>query len=140
MTPEQVALVQGTFARLAAPEVADAMAVRFYERLFASAPAVRELFSTDPVVQRAKFVDELTAIVAAITDLDRLLDLTHDLGARHVAYGATARHYRVVGDALLGALGDQLGAAFTDEVATAWARAYSLVAETMLHGADEAEG
>jgi nitric oxide dioxygenase len=139
VTPEQVTLVQRSFADLADHQAADAMAARFYERLFSLDPDVRRLFSTDPAVQRAKFVDELAAIVAAISNLDRLLDLTHDLGARHVGYGVSARHYRVVGEALLGALGDELGDGFDDDVATAWARAYSLVAETMLHGADQAD-
>ena len=138
MTPEQIALVQGSYRALAELDQADALAEAFYQRLFAIDPAVEPLFSTDPAVQRAKFVEELGAIVWAISNLDRLLERTHDLGARHVGYGVVSSQYRTVGEALLWALAEAGGDSFTPELAEAWTMAYNLVAETMMHGADEA--
>ncbi len=138
MTPEQIALVQRSYRELIDHGQTDALAVRFYERLFAGDPAVEALFSTDPVVQRAKFVDELGAIVWAISNLTTLLERTHELGARHVDYGVVSSQYRGVGDALLGALADVEGDGFGPELLEAWTMAYNLVAETMMHGADEA--
>jgi hemoglobin-like flavoprotein len=139
MTPEQVALVQRSFTDLVERQQSDAMATRFYERLFFLDPDIESLFSTDPAIQRAKFVDELEAIVWAISNLGTLLERTHQLGANHVAYGVATRHYRTVGEALLTALADTLGDAFTPELADAWRVAYNLVAETMMQGADQVD-
>jgi nitric oxide dioxygenase len=129
VTPEQLSLVQASYLQVA-PR-ADEVAAAFYDRLFALAPQVRPLFTTDPAQQRQKFLDELAAIVAAITDLDRLLERTRPLGERHAGYGVRPSHYEPVGIALVGALGDALGERFTTEVADAWEAAYQLVAETM---------
>jgi nitric oxide dioxygenase len=134
MTPDQITLVQSTFTTVTAD--ADLrLAKRFYEHLFRISPESRSLFSTDPAVQRQKFTDELGAIVWSIGHLDDFLATTMSLGARHVAYGATIDHYRLVGDALLAALADELGEACTDEVTAAWRAAYDLVAEAMMMGA-----
>jgi hemoglobin-like flavoprotein len=133
VTPEQIAAVQQTFA--IAAEHADDLAVRFYERLFTIEPSVEPLFSTEPALQRAKFVDELTEIVRSISALDRFVPRARDLGERHVGYGVRTGHYRAVGQALLDAFGDVLGPLFTTEARAAWAQAYDLVAETMMEGA-----
>ena len=113
MTPEQIALVERTL-RAAAP-VMDTVAADFYDRLFAADPALRELFSGDPAVQRAKFVAELQA-----------------------GYGVRAAHYATVGSALLAAMGAALGEAWTEQVEQAWRLAYNLTAEVMIAGAADA--
>jgi hemoglobin-like flavoprotein len=133
MTPEQIAAVQRSFSDLGTRT--DELARQFYARLFALDPSVEDLFSTDPAVQRAKFVDELTEIVRSISALDRFVPRALDLGARHVAYRVKPDHYRLVGQALIGALGAVLGDAFDAELEAAWKQAYDLVAETMMEGA-----
>jgi hypothetical protein len=45
MTPEQVTLVQQSFAQVA--PIADQAAAMFYDRLFEIAPAVKPLFPSD---------------------------------------------------------------------------------------------
>jgi len=136
MDPEQIVLVKASFADAAAEP--GALARRFYERLFAAAPDVRPLFTTEPAEQERKLSLELLAIVERLDRVDDLVARTHDLGVRHVRYGARPAHYEVVGTALLGALGDVLGPRFTPEVAAAWRYAYNLVAEAMQQGAAEA--
>jgi nitric oxide dioxygenase len=133
ITDEQVELVQSSFAA-AAPR-ADELTSIFYRRLFELAPGVRPLFPTDIDEQRVKLARELAAIVAAITDPAALVTRMEALGARHIRYGAVPEHYPVVGEALLGTLGEMFGAAFTDELATAWALAYGMVADAMIAGA-----
>ena len=49
MTPEQVGLVQQSFAQVA--PIADKAAEIFYDRLFEVAPAVKPLFSGDMAEQ-----------------------------------------------------------------------------------------
>ena len=135
MTPEQIALVQGSLAQLG-PRV-DEVVVRFYERLFAADGSVAALFSTEPAVQRRKFEVELRQIIRAISGFEGFVDRAHDLGARHARYGVRARHYRLVGDSLLGALADVMGPDLTEDAAVAWRLAYDLIAEAMMDGAAE---
>ncbi len=136
MTPEQITLVQTSFTRLR-PEL-PAMTARFYQELFRRDPALRQLFTTDPALQEAKFAEKLTELVGAIPRLDTLLAHTHALGARHYGYGVRIADYRSVGNALLDALGAILGDSFDAATSEAWTIAYNLIAETMLEGAASA--
>ena len=132
MTPEQLAMVQESYASLG--ERRTAMAADFYRRLFASDPGVEALFS-DPSVMPDKFSRELAAIVDAIVDFDAFGPLLADLATRHVDYGVQIRHYRLVGDALLGALAAALAPDWNPELESAWRLAYNMVAEVMMAAA-----
>ena len=74
MTPDQINLVQSSFQRLG-PHLPD-MTTRFYEELFDRDPTLRPLFTTDMAEQRIRFMETLTEIVRAISDLDELLDVS----------------------------------------------------------------
>jgi methyl-accepting chemotaxis protein/nitric oxide dioxygenase len=134
MTPEQIDLVESTAAAVDLEAVTD----DFYRRAFEADAEVSAMFTTDPAVQRTRFAAELAVIVASIRDHDAFLATTGALGARHRGYGVHAVHYRVMGDALLGALAAALGDRWTGEVAEAWQLAYNLTAETMMLGASDA--
>jgi nitric oxide dioxygenase len=95
------------------------------------------MFSTDPEIQTEKFTSELAAIVEAIGSFDEVAPRLADLGARHVDYGVATRHYRLVGEALLGALAAALGPAWDEATEAAWRPAYNLVAEVMMSAAAE---
>ena len=133
MTPEDLVLVQSTFADVL-PRSAT-LAASFYDRLFTASPELRPLFPDEMSLQRQKLIEELAAIVDAVSDLPGLIARTAPLGQRHRAYGAKPLHYRLVGECLLASLADQLGEDWTPEVARAWTLAYRLVAETMQQGA-----
>ncbi len=136
MTPEQVAMVQSSFARLGSQ--ATDLSVRFYRRLFEVAPSFRSLFSEDPADQEALFLSELAMLVASISRFDAFIARTRRLGASHAAYGITYVHYETVGVVLLEALAETLGAGFTDELRSAWRSAYDLMAETMMQATADA--
>jgi len=136
MTPEQITLVQLSFAGLG-PRVPDVTA-RFYQELFERAPELRPLFPTDMAELQVQFATKLTEIVHSIPRLDMLLSHTRALGARHAAYGVRAADYDTVGGALLDALAAVIGDSFDGPIREAWAIAYNLVAETMLEGAASA--
>ena len=135
MTPEQVALVQGSFAELAGGTAG--LAARFYDRLFETDPSVRSMFSEDAADQESIFVSELAVIVRSISRFDAFVARTRELGAQHSHYGVTSVHYEIAGRALLSALEETLGAAFTDDRREAWRLGFDLVAETMMQGAAE---
>jgi hemoglobin-like flavoprotein len=136
MTPEQIAIVQSTFAHVL--PIADTAAAIFYERLFALDPSLRPLFHGDMAEQGRKLMTMLQVVVNGLTRLEALLPAVRSLGRRHEGYGVTAAHYATVGGALLWALRQGLGETFTPEVEAAWAAAYTLLADVMQRAAAEA--
>ena len=132
MTPKQVALVQDSFAKVAL--TSEAAAVLFYDRLFDLPPQMRAMFSRryDRAAPKADgnagwggegswqsrtgFAGRQRTVKAA----------------RHVSYGAKARHYPVVGAALLWTLEKGLGDGWTPEVSGAWVTAYSTLSGYMI--------
>ena len=130
MTPDQVKLVQQSFAQVA--PIADKAAEIFYGRLFEIAPAVKPLFHGDLTQQRRKLMAALAAVVAGLSNLPSVLPVASALAKRHVGYGAQPEHYSAVGEALLWTLARGLGPQWTPEVATAWTSAYATLSSFMI--------
>lgn len=136
MTPEQVALVQGSFAKVApiAPKAAEI----FYARLFEIAPEVKPMFKGDMVAQGAKLMKMIGTAVSGLNDLAAIVPAVQALGRGHVAYGVKDEHYDVVGAALLWTLEQGLGDDFTPETKEAWTTVYGILADTMKAAAADA--
>ena len=130
MTPDQVALVQQSFAKV--EPIAEAAAVMFYDRLFEIAPAVKSMFPADMTEQRRKLMATLAIVVNGLGDLPSIMPAASALATRHVSYGAKAEHYPVVGAALLWTLEKGLGDDWTPEVADAWTTAYGTLSGFMI--------
>ena len=130
MTPDQVELVQQSFAKVA--PISDQAAVLFYDRLFEVVPQVKSMFPTDMTEQRKKLMATLAVVVNGLTDLPSILPAASALAKRHVAYGAKPEHYPVVGSALLWTLEKGLGDGWTPEVANAWTTAYGTLSGFMI--------
>ena len=112
----------------------------FYARLFVAAPAVRPLFAgTDLRRQKAMLLSALVLVRKSLRDLPAIVPTLHTLGARHVAYGAEASHYPVVGAVLIASMAEIAGPEWQPEYEDAWAESYSIVAGAMLDGAAAAE-
>ena len=135
MTPEQVQLVQDSFAKVA--PIADKAADLFYDRLFVIAPDVRSLFPDDLSAQKKKLMQMLATAVTNLHQVEKIIPAVQDLGRRHVGYGVTARHYEPVGAALLWTLEQGLGPAFTPQVKEAWTATYATVVDVMKTAAAE---
>ena len=130
MTPDQVKLVQQSFAKLA--PIADQAAVMFYDRLFEVAPHVKAMFPADLTEQRRKLMATVSAVVNGLGTLESVLPAASALARRHVSYGAKAEHYPVVGGALLWTLEKGLADGWTTEVADAWTAAYGTLSGFMI--------
>jgi nitric oxide dioxygenase len=130
MTPQQIELVQQSFAKVA--PIADQAAVLFYDRLFEVAPQVKELFPADMTEQRKKLMATLAVVVGGLSNLDSILPAASALAKKHVGYGVEPDHFPIVGTALLWTLEKGLGAAWTSDVAAAWATAYATLADFMI--------
>jgi len=136
LTVEDIALVRASFALILPNK--DIAADLFYHRLFEMAPHARSLFPEDLREQKKKLMAMIATAVGALDDLDTLVPKVKALGARHIAYGAAATHYEVVGQAFLWTLARGLGDSFTAEVRAAWTKTYNVLAATMQAGAAEA--
>ena len=130
MTPEKIALVQGSFAKVA--PIAETAADIFYDRLFEIAPEVRPLFPEIMTDLKKKLMQMLATAVNGLKDLDAIVPAVQKLGARHEAYGVKEEHYGSVGAALLFTLGKGLGDDFTPEVEEAWTETYGVLAGVMI--------
>ena len=130
MTPQQIALVQDTFAKVA--PISEHAAVLFYGRLFEIAPEVKPMFPPDMTEQRKKLMATLAVVVNGLSNLEAILPAASALATRHVSYGAKPEHYPVVGGALLWTLEKGLGEAWTPEVAAAWTAAYGTLSTFMI--------
>ncbi len=130
MTPQQIALVQQSFSKVA--PISEIASQLFYDRLFEVAPSVRAMFPEDMTEQRKKLMGMLAAVVSGLSNLETILPAASALAKRHVAYGAKAEHYPVVGATLLWTLEKGLGEAWTPELATAWTDAYGVLSGYMI--------
>jgi hemoglobin-like flavoprotein len=130
MTPDQVKLVQESFAKVA--PISDRAAAIFYDRLFEVAPQVKAMFPADLTEQRKKLMATLAVVVNGLGNLETILPAASALAIRHVSYGAKAEHYPVVGGALLWTLEKGLGDGWTSEVADAWSKAYGTLSGFMI--------
>ena len=87
MTPDQVKLVQDSFAKVV--PIADTAAELFYGRLFEIAPQVRAMFPADMSDQRRKLMMTLMTVVNGLGNLDTILPAARALAKRHVGYTST---------------------------------------------------
>jgi hemoglobin-like flavoprotein len=129
MTPEQVKLVQDSFAKVA--PIAGTAADLFYDRLFTIAPEVRSLFPSDLTEQKKKLMQMIAVAVTNLHQVEKIVPAVEDLGRRHAGYGVAEKHYEPVGAALLWTLEKGLGADFTPPVKAAWTETYATVAGVM---------
>ncbi len=109
---------------------------RFYEKLFASAPAVRPMFPKDMTEQRKHLAAAIGLVVKNADKLSTLEGALMDMGARHVKYGAKPEHYPVVRDVMLETLAEAAGKAWSPQLHDDWAEALNAVAGAMIKGAE----
>ena len=133
MTPRQVELVQTTFRSL--QPMAMTAAELFYNRLFELAPTSRALFQGDLKQQGQKFMQVLAVAVGGFSNVSTLVPTVQQLGLRHASYGVQPEHYDAVQQALLWMLALVLQDAYTDDVRSAWATAYAMLAGVMKEAA-----
>lgn len=129
MTPEQIGLVQGTWAKVV--PIKEAAAELFYGKLFELDPSLRALFKGDMKEQGRKLMTMINVAVGSLDKLDTIVPAVKDLGRRHAGYGVQAAHYGTVAAALLWTLEKGLGDAFTPDAKAAWTETYTVLATTM---------
>jgi hemoglobin-like flavoprotein len=129
MTPEKIALVQSTWAKVI--PIKETAAELFYGKLFELDPSLRALFKSDIREQGRKLMAMIGTAVGGLNNLGALVPAVKGLGKRHVGYGVKAEDYTTVATALLWTLEKGLGDAFTPQVKEAWTETYMVLAKTM---------
>lgn len=135
-----VALIAQTFARAKQENGgATALGMRFYERLFEKYPAVRPLFKTPPEEQHKKLMASVAAIVATVTQPEKMLPYLHAMGIRHNAYGTVDAHYPAVQENLVAVLAEHLSkeGEWTSEMEENWNAALKIISDIMIEAATE---
>lgn len=135
MTPQQIALVRESFAKVV--PISEEVAALFYDRLFAIDPSTRPLFKGDMKSQGAKLMAAISAVVKSLDCIETMLDDLQALARRHDRYGVREEHYTNVGAALLWTLEQGLGFDFTSDVRDSWATAYGLLSGAMIAASSE---
>ena len=135
MTPEQIELVQSSWAKVV--PISEHAADLFYGKLFELDPEVRSMFKGDMKEQGRKLMAILNTAVNSLKNIESIVSAIQDMGKRHVEYGVKDEHYDTVGAALIWTLGEGLKDDFTEDTKAAWVTVYTLVATTMKDAATE---
>jgi nitric oxide dioxygenase len=113
---------------------------RMYERLFRN-QEIKDLFNQSHHGEEGTQPQALAGAVHAYADsidsLEELGPMVERIAQKHVALNIAPEHYPYVGEALLGALGDVLGQAATEEVVAAWTEAYQFLADILIRRESE---
>jgi hemoglobin-like flavoprotein len=112
----------------------DELYASIYEQLFARHPELRSLFPADLTQQRAKLASALQLVIENLRNPEHIVTLLEELGHRHVAYGTTAEHLAMLGDALLTSLELFDPMPWDESMRDAWRAAYAAVASAMQRG------
>lgn len=135
LTPQQIVLVETTFEAVA--KIKEQAADLFYKRLFELDPALRPLFRGDMKEQGRKLMATLGVAVSSLRNLEKIIPTVQALGANHATYGVKESDYQTVAAALLWALEQGLGPAFTPAVKEAWTATYMILAGVMIEAAGQ---
>lgn len=111
---------------------AETITRRFYERMFEGNPEVKAFFNQAHQHSGGQQKALAGAICAYFTNIDNLEALTPAvelIAQKHCSLGVQEEHYPIVGEHLLGAIGEVLGDAVTDEIVEAVTEAYQVLAE-----------
>jgi nitric oxide dioxygenase len=113
---------------------------RMYELLFQD-QQIKSLFNQSHHrgvgTQPRSLAGAVHAYAANIDRLEELGPVVERIAQKHVALNIVPEHYPAVGRALIGALGDVLGQAATDEVVAAWTEAYEFLAQILMRREQE---
>ncbi len=107
----------------------------FYKGLFAKHPELKNVFNQSNQREGKQPMALANAVYAAAAHIDNLaaiLPAVQHIGHKHRSLGVKAEHYPIVGENLLAAIKEVLGAAATDEIISAWGAAYGVIAQAFV--------
>ncbi|MFA6188681.1 MAG: globin domain-containing protein [Sulfuricurvum sp.] len=116
---------------------AENITARMYEILFTKYPETKPLFDNADKDQHKKLAGAIAAFAGNIDNLGVLGAAVEKMAQSHVTTQVKPIHYPMVADALITAMGDVLGEAFTDARKNAWIEAYTFLANILMQREQE---
>lgn len=133
LTPEQVQIVRSTVPVLQAH--GNDITTHFYKTILDEIPALHNIFNTANQAngfQPRSLASSLYAYASHIDDLGALSPAVEKICQKHASLYVQPEHYKLVGEYLLRAMGDVLGAALTPDILDAWEAAYWQLANILI--------
>ena len=99
---------------------------RFYERMLGAHPELKNVFNMahqEQGQQQEALARAVYAYAEHIEDPQSLMAVLKNVANKHASLDVRPDQYPIVGEHLLGAIKDVLGAAATDEIIAAWTQA-----------------
>lgn len=107
-----------------------------YAKLFEIDPSLESLFPKSMTSQMQQMGNAIKLLVKNIRDIDTMADMLRGMGAKHVCYGATARHYPAIVYTILFAMSEILGETWTLSLHNDWAEVLNVISGYMIEGAN----
>lgn len=135
LSQETIAAVKETIPLI--NQESEKVTSRMYEILFSKYPETKPLFDNADKDQHKKLAGAIAAFAGNIDNLGVLGNAVEKMAQSHVMTQVKPIHYPMVADALITAMGDVLGAAFTEERKNAWIEAYTFLANILMQREQE---
>jgi nitric oxide dioxygenase len=133
LTAEQVQIIRSTVPVLKAH--GNDITTHFYKILLNDIPELHNIFNVANQAngfQPRALAGSLYAYASNIDDLGALSPAVEKICQKHASLYVQPKHYKIVGDYLLRAMGDVLGAALTKDLLEAWEAAYWQLANILI--------
>ncbi|MCL4430696.1 MAG: globin domain-containing protein [Epsilonproteobacteria bacterium] len=130
LSSETIAAIKETIPLV--NQEAENVTTRMYEILFSKYPETKPMFSNAAKDQHKKLAGAIAAFAGNIDNLGVLGAAVEKMAQSHVMTQVKPIHYPMVADALITAMGDVLGEAFTDARKNAWVEAYTFLANILM--------
>ncbi|MCE2595054.1 NO-inducible flavohemoprotein [Motilimonas cestriensis] len=112
-----------------------ALTAHFYQRLFKNYPDLQHTFNRANQAsgrQQLALFSAIGAYVHYLDDLPALTSAVERIAQKHSSVLVQAEHYEVVGQELIGTLGDLGGELITPDIQQAWIEAYQFLANIFI--------
>jgi len=135
LSSETIAIIKETVPLVG--QEAENVTTRMYEILFSKYPETKPMFDNAAKDQHKKLAGAIAAFAGNIDNLGVLGAAVEKMAQSHVMTQVKPIHYPMVADALITAMGDVLGEAFTDARKNAWVEAYTFLANILMQREQE---
>ncbi|KAI0101422.1 globin-like protein [Hypoxylon sp. NC0597] len=133
LSQSQIAIIKATVPVL--QEHGETITKTFYENMLNAHPELNNIFNTTSQVtnrQPRALAHAVLAYATHIDDLSKLTGAVQRIAQQHVSLFVQPEQYDIVGNYLLGAIGQVLGDAATPEIVGAWTAAYGVLAKIFI--------
>lgn len=107
----------------------------FYKTMFKNHPELKNIFNQTNQRkgdQQKALANTVLAAAMYIDNLGAILPVVKQIGEKHRSLNIKPEHYPIVGENLLIAIKEVLGDAATDDIMTAWEKAYGVIADVFI--------